>query len=625
MHPLIDAGAMPNLDRLISGGVMGNLFSAPPMQPPVLDATLATGCYAPRHRVLNPLAATEVAPGFRRTQGCDWARPAFWEIAAQAGLSSAAVGWPATHPASAFQGLVVSDRFCDDQGKTFDDWAFDPATINDPEVAEALSDLRMHPSDLTAELIEPFIPELASVDLETDPRLGIFANCFARAMTAHAAATWIGEQRRPDLLTVHFDFLSIIKSNFTQFSEPKMGHVSDGDFERYSHVVNGAYQLADMMLGAYFALADDNTYLMLMSGHGFQSGAFRPGPQPKGRAANGARLYRELGAIAVRGPGLSEDTLAFGALNIDMAPTALAMLGVSCAELKGKVLFGLDMAEFAPLKAKLPDRGAPIEEPFAHYRLKQLIGLELLTVPSKTPELASETIERDGQFALVTAHLVERNFSAANDACDAVLELDPDHRRANLTKIDCLQRLKRNSEAASLIASLRNTAFQGAELDFQEGKLAASVGDMERATEVLLRAENAAGSQLSKLRMLERIGQLWLDQKDYVAAKRVFDSALELDPKSARANGGLGRVQFANGSYKEAVSAFRASLAKLRAQPSIHARLGQAHLKLGEFVQAEEAFLAALKMAPELKPALAGLIELGQLRGEPVLTEGTKQ
>ena len=106
-----------------------------------------------------------------------------------------------------------------------------------------------------------------------------------------------------------------------------MGHVSDADFKRYEHVVNGAYQFADMMLGAYLAMADDNTTLMLISGHGFQSGDLRPNLGAKVVALMRSAFIESWGSWLQR--VLSEDTLTFGALNIDIAPTTLSLLGLT--------------------------------------------------------------------------------------------------------------------------------------------------------------------------------------------------------------------------------------------------------------------------------------------------------
>ena len=86
---------------------MGNLYSPPPLASPVLDATVGTGRFASEHGVLDRLVGTDADPGYRRVQGADWAAPAVWEIVAQRGKRTAAIAWPATYPASAFEGHVL--------------------------------------------------------------------------------------------------------------------------------------------------------------------------------------------------------------------------------------------------------------------------------------------------------------------------------------------------------------------------------------------------------------------------------------------------------------------------------------------------------------------------------------
>src|SRR6187399_3315956 len=43
IHPLVDAGLMPTLERLINTGTIGNLASLSPMLSPILWTSIATG------------------------------------------------------------------------------------------------------------------------------------------------------------------------------------------------------------------------------------------------------------------------------------------------------------------------------------------------------------------------------------------------------------------------------------------------------------------------------------------------------------------------------------------------------------------------------------------------------
>ena len=46
IEPLLEKGQMPNLERLINGGVMGNIASLTPMLSPILWNSIATGKHA---------------------------------------------------------------------------------------------------------------------------------------------------------------------------------------------------------------------------------------------------------------------------------------------------------------------------------------------------------------------------------------------------------------------------------------------------------------------------------------------------------------------------------------------------------------------------------------------------
>ncbi|MGH8164604.1 MAG: alkaline phosphatase family protein, partial [Rhodanobacteraceae bacterium] len=58
IHPLLDAGRMPHLKRLVETGVIGNLMSLQPMLSPLLWTTIATGKRAYQHGVHGFVEAT---------------------------------------------------------------------------------------------------------------------------------------------------------------------------------------------------------------------------------------------------------------------------------------------------------------------------------------------------------------------------------------------------------------------------------------------------------------------------------------------------------------------------------------------------------------------------------------
>src|SRR5262249_25505648 len=78
-----------------------------------------------------------------------------------------------------------------------------------------------------------------------------------------------------------------------------------------------------LMLGRLLQLAGPDTTAIIVSDHGFKSGALRPTSLPSTPAAI-ANWHRTTGVLAMRGPGLRRDELIHGASLLDITPTILA-------------------------------------------------------------------------------------------------------------------------------------------------------------------------------------------------------------------------------------------------------------------------------------------------------------
>ena len=111
IHPLVDAGHMPNLTRLIERGVMGNLATLQPMLSPMLWTSIATGKRPYKHGVHG---FSEVAPDtgdVRPISTLSRTTKAVWNILHQQGKTCHVVGWWPSHPAEPLRGAMVSNHF----------------------------------------------------------------------------------------------------------------------------------------------------------------------------------------------------------------------------------------------------------------------------------------------------------------------------------------------------------------------------------------------------------------------------------------------------------------------------------------------------------------------------------
>src|SRR5262245_45910800 len=95
--PLLDAGRLPQLERLIDGGVMGQLASGGPLLSPLVPTTLATGVRADRHGILTDTEPDPRTGGLRSVGPRSRRAPALWNRLDRRGLDAHVVGWPATN------------------------------------------------------------------------------------------------------------------------------------------------------------------------------------------------------------------------------------------------------------------------------------------------------------------------------------------------------------------------------------------------------------------------------------------------------------------------------------------------------------------------------------------------
>ena len=99
---------------------------------------------------------------------------AVWNILTQSGLRSNVIGWWPSHPAEPIDGVMVSNHYQRARKPVDQPWPVLPGTVHPPDLAGKIAGLRIHPGELDAGQILPFIPRAAEIDQEKDPRLVTF-------------------------------------------------------------------------------------------------------------------------------------------------------------------------------------------------------------------------------------------------------------------------------------------------------------------------------------------------------------------------------------------------------------------------------------------------------------------
>ncbi len=615
ISPLIDDGKMPNLERVVEAGVVGDMSTLDPPLSPTLWTTIATGRRPYDHGVIGFVEPDPTGSGVRPFQITSRKVKALWNIATQQGLAAHQIGWWPSHPAEPISGVSVSDLFAKaPRTPITESWTYPDGAVHPPELAAELAALRVHPHELTAAHILPIVPNAASLD-QRDPkvqrRLDALRRTLSEAASIQSLATWVLERRPWDLACVYFDAIDHFAHAFMRFHPPRQKGLDDAEFETWRRAVTAGYMLHDMMLGRMLQLVGPETTVVLVSDHGFHPSRLRLRSIPK-EPAGPTNEHSPYGIIVAAGPGIRRDERIYGASVLDVTPTVLHLLGLPVgADMQGKVLTNIFEkavdVRMIPSWEQVPgeDGQHPLElreDPQAGTAaLAQLIELGYVEAPGEDARAAAERAERENRFFLARSLADGGRVDDAVMLLRALVEDDPETTAYATRLVQLCLRTGRVAEARELVQALRGRLTEEKPgLLLLQGLVAIGEDDGERALEYL---ERAAEGEPDRPETRIAIGHAFVKMKRWTKAGDAFMAALEIDPQSAAALAGLGSVHLACGHHSEAAETLLSSIALKYYQPSVHFQLGEALLELGETQEAASAYRVTLHMAPAFNRA----------------------
>lgn len=570
LEPLMAEGRVPNLTRLVRGGVRGDLRTLSPMLSPLIWTSIATGVGPERHGILDffvkdpetgrPVPATSSA---RRV-------PAFWNIATNYGRSVNVVGWLATWPAESIRGVMVTDRFgflAYAAGAVRDENAEDVVAP-----AAALARVRAQsftPDRLGFEKASRFLDvsrgEFAAARTGGFRR-GNLVNNFVLTYATGETYRRIGVEllRDPaDVTAVYFEFIDAVGHLFMPYAPPRRSGVTVADFDRYRDAVKIGYVEMDRWIGSLLDAAGDSTIVIVASDHGFLSGSARPAGSAAMEGGQAARWHRDPGVLILSGPGVRRGERLAQASVLDMAPTLLHLAGLPVsAEMTGRVLTAaLTPAELASRPVQTIDRyrlPAEIWSPPAAAR--DTTGAPADAARRDDAPVAPATDAAAGASTHVNLGLVlekKGDLPGAEREYRAALRIDADDPNARNNLAGILQRTGRIPEAVAIYEALLS-----AKPDYTPAWINLGICRLTRddAAGALDAFDRALAREPGNVRALVNRGHACLRLRRPEPARASFRRALELSPSEANAHFGLGLLAAESGDLAAARTAFEETL-----------------------------------------------------------------
>jgi tetratricopeptide (TPR) repeat protein len=628
IQPLIDAGDMPGISRIVEGGVSGNLTTLEPQLSPMLWTSIATGKMAYSHGVPG---FTEVDPGSGRvvpvsaaTRKCR----TVWEILGDRGLRSHVISWFATHGERDLAGCMVSNMFGHLPNVAPDtdpaDWPPPPAGTYWPEsLAAAMNDLRVSPHDLDPdEVMRLFVPEAHTVDQAQDRRLWVLAGKLAEAFSVHEAATHV-LSADPDwnLCAVYYRTIDEISHMFMPYHPPRMAGIPEADFELYRHVVTGIYRLHDLFLQRLVQLAGPDTAVMVVSDHGFHSDHLRPKFTP--RVPAGITVWhRPQGVFAAAGPGFKHDELVFGARLLDVAPTVLHYFGLPVgADMEGRVLEDA----FDPRRpvetvptwelANAPRRertGLDAEADKA--LLEQFVALGYIEeIPDDPGQAAAET-NRENDWNMARALMYGQRPEEALPLLESCFHAAPYRTDVAQVLATCQMQLGLLDQADATIDRARETFGRTEQADLVKASIAIQKNDFHGALEALRRVQEKTPDE-PRLQLM--LGQSYAALRRWPDAEEAVTRLLAADPHAPQGHLLLTRIRLHTGRAAEAVDSALDAIGLQYGNPRGHFLLGMALAQERRFEEAILPLTNCIRLAPEFLQARRLLSRVYRRLGRP--------
>ncbi len=616
IQPLVDAGHMPAMQRLLEQGISGNLTTLNPQLSPMLWTSIATGKHAYHHGVpgfTEVNAAGQVVPVSAATRQCR----TVWEMLGEHGLKSHVVSWFATQGERPGKGCVVSNlynSFKHQQADAPEDWPPPPpGTYWPEELAEHLNSRRVSPWDIDPnEVLRLFVPDAASIDQSKDQRLWSLARRLAEAGSVHSAACWLMENQPDwDFTAIYYRALDEICHQFMPYHPPQMAGAKDADFELYKNVVNSAYRFHDLLLVRLMQLAGPDTAIVLVSDHGFHSDHLRPAFTP--RVPAGITVWhRPQGVFAAMGPGFKKDELIHGARLLDVTPTILTYFGLPVgADMEGRVLREafkhppdvqtIPTWENAD-KPAVPDppRSFQLSDADSKALLQQFVDLGYINEISDDPGEAAEETNRENTWNMARACMDTGRFEQALPMLEDIYHRNPERLDYAQVLASCQLRLGLLNEAERIVVACLEAFGDNSAAHMVRASIAI---ERKQPAVALEHLAMVAEKQPRNLQYLSPRIEALIALHRWQECQQTCLTTLEVDPHHPLAHIGLARSALHLNQPEEAVENALKATGLQYGNPRGHFLLGVALVTMKQWAAATPALNIATQLAPHFYPA----------------------
>lgn len=633
IDPLVAKGAMPTLARLVRDGVRSDLGTLEPKLSPLLWTSIATGKTADKHGILNFVEPKPDGSGLRLASSTSRKCKALWNILSQSGLHTNVVGWYASHPAEPIRGSVVSNLICEgDPTQASAPWPVPAGLTHPASLADAVAGCRVRAREFEREALAEVLPDLPP-GMRDDARVRTLCSLMAVAASVERAASHLMSAGPWDCTMAFFETIDTVGHHFMQYRPPRMRHVKESEMRAFGGVMDRVYRWHDAALARMLEAAGPDVTVILLSDHGFHSDRQRPvlaDLPPERRMEREASWHRATGVLAMSGPGVVAGQQPVTASILDIAPTALTMLGLAAgADLDGRCL------SESLAGASVPDRidswdsvdgeaglhpPEARQDPFeAADALKQLVDLGYMAALPEDVQGQLDLVRRESAFNLGMLLMSRGRFAEALPHFALLTGSRPDEYRYAICHATCMAATSDFQGSASLLERILARDASAAEARLL---LSRCLGAMGRAADARRESDRVARELRTHPNLSLNVADALLREGRTEESLQLYRRLAKEDARSIPALLGVARCLLALERWEDAAAAALDAMDLNKAVPDGHYFLALALAWMGDVAHARQSASLGLTFDPRHAPMLRLAAVLSQLSGAQAESRG---
>ena len=596
IDPLLKKGAMPALKRLIDHGVRGNIATLDPPLSPILWTSIATGKRAYDHGILG-FTEVDDENNIRAVRGSSRKTKAFWNILNEHNLKTNIVAWWPSHPAEELNGCMVSNFYQTSPNPKKKNWPLKENSVYPPDLFEVLAELRLHPEEITGEILAPFFPDAEELLSDDDDLLRSVIKILSQTSSVHNAATYLLEETDWDVTAIYYDAIDHFSHVAMKYHPPQLSGISDKDYKNYHFVVEASYRFHDMMLDRIMDLCGDVNFI-IVSDHGFINDDNRFVELPQSPAAP-ALEHRPYGVFVASGPDFTTNESVYGSSLLDICPTLLHLYNIPVArDMEGQVLESI----FAKKKhvqfiESHKTESKDIDKKFDSYdeeTLEHLANIGYLDNNHIKKKETSRVLD-ENQFYLARSYANGGYLKTAVAVMKPLITNNPEILRYQTFQLGLLLQINDFQAFEQQLEQTKNSNETNDVVSFYLGQYHLAKANYSLA----LNAFNSIDSNNTDLLYL--IGRTHFIQGNWNAAMEQFQSTLQNDPNHQEAQVALGMTLYELDHFEDSLELLLESLDQVYFDLNTHLYIAKNLIQFKEFEQALSALHVCLQIQPKNK------------------------